>query len=233
MSFRLSSLPLLAVAVLLLAGCAAKPQLPVDLAPAAVSTTASARVGIAVSKPPKASMELPGASCLLCVIAAQAANTSVARHVETLPVQDLVAVRDQIAAALRKKGVNILVIAEPLQLETLPDMKTNAPNTAKRDFTSLKAKYGVDKLVLVDVEAFGLQRNYSAYIPSGAPRAFLRGSGSMINLSNNAYEWYLPLALFKAADGAWDEPPKYPGLTNAFYENLEMGKDRLLEPWVR
>jgi hypothetical protein len=189
-------------------------------------------VGVAVAKVPKASMETPGANCLLCLIAAQAANSSVARHVDTLGADELLPVRDQIAAAMRKKGMNVVAIQEPVELAGLKALSSTAPNTAKVDFAPLKAKYGVDKMLIVAIEAYGLQRNYASYIPTSDPRAFLRVTGYMVNLSNNAYEWYRPVTLFKAADGAWDEPPRYPGLTNAFFQTLEMGKDQLLEPWV-
>lgn len=233
MSIRRLTLPVLGAALLLLAGCAVKPQLPVELASAAITTGTGAKVGVAMTKPPKPSVEFPGAGCLLCIITAQAANTTVSKHAESLPVDDLVAVREQLAAAMRKKGMNVVVIPEPLQLETLPEMKSDEPNTAKRDFRPLKAKYGIDRLVLVNVEAVGLMRNYSAYIPTSDPRMFLRGNGSMVNLADNRYEWYMPVNLYKAADGPWDEPPKFPGLTNAFYETLEKGKDQILAPWAR
>ncbi len=227
------SLPLVGLVLSLLAGCAARPQLGVDLAPATIATGATAKVGVAVAKVPKSSLETPGANCLLCLIAAQAGNTSVARHFDTLGADELLPVRDQIADAMRKKGMNVVAIQEPVDLATLKGFSSSGPNTAKLDFAPLKAKYGVDKIVLVAIDAYGLQRNYSAYIPTGNPRAFLRATGYMVNLSNNVYEWYRPVTLFKAAEGAWDEPPKYPGLTNAFYQTLELGKDQLLEPWVR
>src|SRR5438105_4512456 len=37
---------------------------------------------------------------------------------------------------------------------------------------------------------------------------------------------YEDLQELKNADKAWDEPPKFPGLTNAYYQALELGKDQ-------
>ena len=33
------------------------------------------------------------------------------------------------------------------------------------------------------------------------------------------------------ADGAWDEPAKFPGLTNAYFQVVELGKDEVLRPF--
>jgi hypothetical protein len=58
----------------------------------------------------------------------------------------------------------------------------------------------------------------------------LQGVGYIVNLKNNTYEWYLPVLVTKAADQNWDEPPKFPGLTNAYFQALEIGKDSFLRP---
>jgi hypothetical protein len=47
-----------------------------------------------------------------------------------------------------------------------------------------------------------------------------------------ASELYVPLQLEKAADGAWNEAPKFPGLTNAYYQVLELGKDAVTSPFL-
>jgi hypothetical protein len=43
----------------------------------------------------------------------------------------------------------------------------------------------------------------------------------------------MPLTVMKAADGKWDEPDRFPGLTNAYYQALESSRDRLLQPFAR
>jgi hypothetical protein len=44
---------------------------------------------------------------------------------------------------------------------------------------------------------------------------------------------YQRIDIQKSADGAWDEPPQYPGLTNAYFQIVEMIKDRVKEPLKR
>ena len=51
----------------------------------------------------------------------------------------------------------------------------------------------------------------------------------MVNLKTNAYEWYSPIDINKAA-AMWDQPPKFPDLTNAYFQAIELGKDAVLKP---
>jgi hypothetical protein len=234
MHFGLRALPVLALSVLL-GACAVKPQLPVDLGPEALAPAKQQKVGVAMARMPKPALSLPGANCLLCIVAAQAMNSSLGKHAETLSTEDLAGLKEQIAVALRKKGLTASVIPEDVEVDKLADAPASdaVPNAARKNFGPLKQKFAVDKLVVVQIDQVGIQRNYSAYSPAGDPKAVVRGAGYMVDLSKNTYDWYLPLAVSKAADGNWDEPDKVPGLTNAYYQAIEAGRDSLLQPFGR
>jgi hypothetical protein len=223
-----SLLMLLPLAAALLAGCATKPQVPVSFSPAA--PLHGQRVGVAMTKLPEVEVHLPGADCLLCIIAASAMNTGLRTHTDTLTHEDLPALKDRMAASLRKKGASVVGIAEALDMKTLPDSKATGPNVASTSFAPFKDKFGIDKLVVVEIHAIGFERSYASYIPTSDPKALLRGRGYMVNLGNNTYEWYLPMNITKSAEGKWDEPEKFPGLTNAYFQALELGNDHLLKP---
>jgi hypothetical protein len=228
MRLRTLFLVLPIAAGLFLSGCATKPQLPVELGTA--STFQGQRIGVAMTKLPKPEVHLPGAGCLLCIIAATAMNTGLSKHTDTLTAEDLPALKDSVAQALRKKGAQVQVIAEPLDLKTLASSTPTSPNVAPVNFAPLKQKYGIDKVLVIEINAFGFERTYASYIPTGDPKALVRGRSYLVNLGSNAYEWYLPLDVIKSADGKWDEPGQYPGLTNAYYQAIELGKDRILKP---
>ena len=216
----------------LMAGCASKPQAPMALS-AEMAPGKSGRIGVAMTPSPKVSTSFPGASCLLCIAAASVANSSLTSYVETLPPEDLAALKTRIAAALQKKGVDAVVIPDDIKPDSFPSASAKGPSLAEKDFSSLRAKYKIDKLVLIDVTTLGVERSYSAYVPTGDPKAVLRGTGFLVNLSTQAYEWYLPVNVLKSADGKWDEGPKFPGLTNAYYQALEIGKDNFVDPFIR
>jgi hypothetical protein len=210
-----------------LVGCAT-PQMPVQLNKDSLGSK-SGRVGVAMTALPKVDTELPGAGCLLCLAAASVANSSLTTHARTLPHEDLPNLKNELANVLRKKGVDAMVVAEELKLDALPDAGAKGANVARKDFSALQQKYKIDKLLVIDINALGFVRNYSAYIPTSDPKAQLRGMGYLVNLKTNTYEWYEPVFVLKSADKAWDEPPKFPGLTNAYYQVIELGKDNFLK----
>jgi hypothetical protein len=229
MIFRIPALLCTAAAAIFLTGCATKPQSPVSFAPALLTAT-NQRVGIAMTQLPKPEMHITGANCLLCVITANAINSDLNKHAGSLTLEDLPKLKDQAAAALRKRGADAIVIGEPVDVKALVDATSSSPNAANKDFRPLKQKYGVDRLLVIDVHSVGFVRNYSSYIATNDPRALVRGTGYMVNLSTNTYEWYLPVYVAKHAGGKWDEPTAFPGLTNAYYQALEISKDEFLQP---
>ena len=180
----------------------------------------------------KADTFFPGADCLLCIAAASIANSSLTAHTKTLAIDDLLAIKGEIAALIRKKGASVKVIDEDLKVNDLPGAKSDAPNAAKKDFTSLKSKYNVDKLLVINLATVGMWRTYAAYFPTSEPKAIVAGLGYVVNLSNNTYEWYEPINILRATEGKWDEPPKFPGLTNAYFQAIESSKDSLKKPFL-
>jgi hypothetical protein len=219
----------LALCVSLLVGCAVPKQKDIAFK-SEVLTTSPAKVGIAMSEIPKADTYFPGADCLLCYMTASAANSSLTDQIRTLPNDDLSTLKESVAEALNKKGVATLIVKEKLDVAALPDGGPTGENTARKNFTSLKGKYGVDKLLVVSVYSLGVTRRYSSYFPSGDPRATIVAAAYIVDLTTNKYDWYNAISETKGAEGGWDEPPKYPGLTNAYFQVLERAKDNILVP---
>jgi hypothetical protein len=229
MKFRFAIV--LSAALLALGGCATKPQEPVVFAPTKI-TNPAVRVGVAMAPLPKVDTYFPGADCLLCLAAASVANSSLTSHTQKLPSNELANVKNEIADLLKKKGVNVKVISDALVVSDLPSFKSDAANFARKDFTSLKAKYDVDKLVVINIVTLGMWRTYSAYFPTSQPKAAVAGTGFMVNLADNAYDWYEPIGVYRSAEGAWDESPNFPGLTNSYYQAIETAKDTLKKPFA-
>lgn len=216
-------------AALLFAGCATPPQPPVAMT--SPLSTGSQRVGVAMAPLPKVDTHLPGADCLLCLAAASLANRQLTTHAQTLPVNDVRSLKDDVAQAMRKRGVHVEVIGEDVDVAKLPDTTPKVSNGARKDFSSLRAKYNVDKLVVLQIDMLGMLRTYSAYFPTSDPKGVLRGSGYMVDLASNVYEWYLPVDVLRSSEGSWDEPPAFPGLTNAYFQAIEQSRDLLVGPF--
>ena len=219
-----------ATALLLLGGCATVQQQPIGFSRDALNTGKPSRIGVVMTPLPKVDTYLPGAGCLLCYAAAAATNSALTTYSHTLPYEDLPNLKKEAADVLVKRGLDATVIAEDLNVDALPNSKEEGPNKARKDFTSLKAKYNVDKLLVINISSLGFVRTYSSYFPTSDPKADLDGKGYIVDLTTNTYDWYKPIAIAKSADGEWHEPPKFPGLTNAYFQALELGKDGFLKP---
>ncbi|MEW6563507.1 MAG: hypothetical protein AB1400_09815 [Pseudomonadota bacterium] len=219
------------VIAVLISGCASNPQQSVALSKEVASPQAG-RIGVVMTALPKLDTYFPGADCLLCYATASAMNSKLTAHTKTLTYEGLPNLKEEVASLLRNKGADVVVINESINVSGLKSASQKGENVAPKDFTSLQQKYGVDRLLVIDISKLGFIRNYSAYIPVGAPSAQLRGLGYMVNLRSNKYEWYEEVWVLQGAEGNWDEPPKFPGLTNAYFQALEMGRNRLLKPFV-
>lgn len=227
---NLSKSLILSFLVALLVGCATAPQQPVSLSNT-VGGSKAARIGVATNNIPQADTSFPGAGCLLCYAVASAAHMTLTSHTKTLPTDEITLLRKELVELLKGKGLDAVEIDKPIKVAELPDFGKREPNIARKDFTGLRGKYGVEKILIIDVSALGFVRNYSSYIPTSEPKAMFYGLGYIVNLTQNTYEWYMPLNITKAATGNWDEPPKFPGLTNAYFQAIEIVKDLVLKPF--
>src|SRR6266478_1217995 len=126
------------------------------------------------------------------------ANTSLTTHAQKLGQEDLPKLKNQVADLIEKRGGQVTLIEENINLDALPSSSAKGANVAKKDFSSLRTKYNIDKLVVINITGLGFVRTYQAYIPSSDPKGYVRGTGYLVNLSNNTYEWYLPLDVTKA-----------------------------------
>jgi hypothetical protein len=221
---------LFVAATAFLAGCASTPQAPVAVAPEYVTAHAG-RVGVVMSALPKVDTDFPGAGCLLCLAAASMANSSLTAHTHTLATNEVASYQTNAVDALRKKGFDATAIPDPLDVSKLPDAAAKTPNHPKKDFGSLKAKYNVDKLYVLQVSQLGFTRSYAAYVPTSDPHAAVAGEVYIVDLATNAYDWYERVNVTTAADGKWDEPPSYPGLTNAYFQAIELARDHYVGPF--
>lgn len=216
-----------AACVLLLAGCASKPQLPVDM-PANEDWAKAGPIGVVMTTIPAPNTYFPGAGCLLCVGFAEVSNSSLTTHTKTLSKDEFEPLKAEFAAALRNKGAEVVVFDDKLVIDTLP--KASQENGPPKDFASLKTRYPVKRLLVVQVDMLGYERTYSAYVPTSDPKAYVKAQGFIVDLTDNRYTWYQPVQVRRAAEGPWDEAPQFPGLTNAYYQAVEEAKDTLLSP---
>lgn len=225
------TLAFLSVMVLMISGCAVAPQTPIPLGNDYLKARTDA-IGVAMSAVPKPGVEYPGAGCLLCLMTASVANKSLADAVPNWPTDELASLKGELLTLLSRRGQTVRDIEGPLNVTALPDRAGVQPGFARKDFSSLRAR-GVERVLVVDLKSVGVWRNYAAYVPTGAPQAILKAEVYIVDLATHRLDWYQVLDLSRVAEGNWDEPPKFPGLANAYFQVMEEGKGIIRQTLAR
>jgi hypothetical protein len=210
-----------------LIGCASKPIPPTPLNKNFYDDKNS-KISVVVTSPEKVDTYLFGADCLLCYAAASAANSSLTSHMQTLPTTDFTNVKTEILKVLQDKGKIAEISTASLNLEKLKSFKTKENGFADVDYRVLKDVLKTDKLLLVQISRLGASRSYASYVPTGAPVGSVAGKILIVDLNTNKLELYMPINVDMSVQGEWDEPKNFPGVTNAYYQAIEMAKKFVL-----
>ena len=217
--------------VALVSGCATTPQAPITFS-TMKDEVESINIGVVMTPIPEVNTYEVGADCLLCLAVVAAANAKLTEHIVTLSQEDIPQLKVMLGDLLSEKGYNVTVIDEDLILKDFKKFKSSTPNTSKYNFSSFKESHNLDQLMVIDISVLGTYRTYSGYIPTSDPQAAFIGTGYIVNLEDHTYEWYLPVDVQRSGGAEWKEPPSYPGLTNAYYQVIEEGKDAMLHPFM-
>lgn len=156
--------------------------------------------------------------------------SDLAAHAKTLDAKDARAIADDAVALFKRQGLQVVPIAEPLNLRDLESFEARDGSLANKDFRPLQKKLNVDRLLVVRVDRLGF--NYpiggAMPIPAGDAMAEVDGAAFVVDLRTNAFLWHRKVQVLRGVGKAWDEPPGYPALTAKFYEALEAARDELL-----
>jgi len=186
-------------------------------------------ITISSNIPDKPKMTTPGASCLLCLAAAAAANSGLTTHTKTLSHDELTALSSELSETLKSNGYNVSVLAEPINLKKLKKAsEAIAPSDPVLNYSPLKQTLNSTHLLVINIKYVGFIRTYSGYIATSPPYSIVEGDAYLVNLETNQYDWYLPIYEKNSVGKNWKEGPDYPGLTNAYYQSIAATRDKIL-----
>ncbi len=225
---KLSHLLFLLITTLFATGCSVSPQKPISL-DTQFYNVKSEKIGLYLDTIPKANTYFPGASCLLCLAAAEIANSDLTEHVQGLPNSEVDISLNIVEEILKANGLEVVRVEQPINISELKKFSTDNELIpyARKDFRSLKSSLGVDKLVVIDINRLGIYRSYSAYLPTSDPLGYVAGNISVIDLSDNQYKLYEPVNIKTKVKGEWDEPNQFPGVTTAYFQSTEVLKEKV------
>jgi hypothetical protein len=192
-----------------------------------------ASLGVVIVKMPKPGTLKMGNQGLLDMGINGMMADSLTKHLNSISMDDFREAGQVIADHFSKRGVPAKFIPEELDISTLPKVKKPENGFASLDYSALKAKYGVEQLVVLQVNAAGTIRNYYGFIPTGAPQGYFSCSGSLMDLSNNKLLWTAGAVQQVPIEDPWDQASEsYPHVTTAFYRALETAKTTMVKDLV-
>ena len=216
---------------LLLFGCASTSHPPIVLEKN-FWTKKDQKIGIYVDMQTKPLFYMDGDVRLLDYAINAAATSTLSSYVEKLDDSEFNSVAQDLQTAAQSHGYTAEIISQKIDPSKLKDFKDpDSKDTTyfeEKNFSALKAALGVDYLVFIKVNRVGVARPYKGFIPLADPKAILEASGELIDMSSNQLLWSSPIMESTAANGQWDEPPNYPGLTNSFYVSLAAAKQQII-----
>lgn len=215
---RMKKLIMTFLAVLLV-GCGTTPQPTVKLE-ANHFNNKERKVGLYFQRGEKATTHIYGASCLLCYGVASALTSSLDKHLESLPTDDIEHLKSVIEEGFKQRSNYVLALDDEKLIDKLPKFKGEL-GFAKKDFRGLKEKHGIDVLVVANFHSFGAYRSFSSYVPNGDPQGYLKGLVYTVDLDTNKYLQYQSVDEKVQPEGVWDEPDQFPGVTTSYYQAIE------------
>lgn len=220
---------LISLVILVLSGCVqVKPQVPLS---DAFWQANEKKIAVALVIPEQADFYPMGDIRLLDYAIVMGVMSDVASYSETLELSDFETLGGSLEESLSASGYSVVRIPTFDTLDSFKDLNqkdTDSVVYAYKDFSSLASEYGVSKLLLVNLTQAGISRNYNGFLPLDDPHAIITVSGQVIDLSNNQLLWNYTRTKKKFANGAWDEAPSYPGLTEGYYVAMEEMKSQLV-----
>jgi len=198
--------------VSLLAGCAAVNQ-PVSVKEA-FWTQSDRTIGVAISKLPEAQAHKIGQQGLLDMAINEGMAGEISKYLKKVDVTVYGQARGEFAKRLTARGLKVTEVNKAIDVVTLADFMTDDKSHAyaTKDYRPLKKELGVDRLLMLVVQAVGTQRSYYGFIPTSAPIAMLSARGEIVDLTTNEVLWRQNTMNTVGVDDPWDQPPYFPNV---------------------
>lgn len=199
----------------------------------------SKTIGVVIGNMPKPTAHKGGSQGLLDILINNENASDLETHLQTLDVSSIKNVAFKMSKYLKGKGLKVKTFKNTLNLDALSDFEAENNDAKKiyyadRDYRGLKKKYGVDKLLVVNIVRIGTLRTYHGFIPTGDPSGLSHLGGYVVDLSNNQLEWKQTVVNQIPHNSAeWDAPPKFDALTKAMYTAFKQSKSMLFNHFAQ
>jgi hypothetical protein len=219
--------PALLGALAVLAACAPRRILPNT----ALLTRPDAKVGIVFTKQPEPAAFKDGIQGILDVAINQLMDVRLRRRLNQVDLIGFTSLGDRFASELRNRRIAARILEQTLDLDAYPKSGSKDADAFERDLGELKAREGLDFLIILGVAGWGTIRDYYGVIPLNDPKGYVNVMGRLVDLNSGRLLWQTkhPVGLSRVeVEGDWDQPPDYPNLLVAVDKAIAKGKNFLV-----
>jgi hypothetical protein len=189
-------------------------------------------VGVNLEGPEKPQFYIEGNVGALDYVTIQAATHNLQKFFEKQEIDELTTVQDTLVENFETQGFVVKPFNFHMKEEKLKKFKGPKPGDkkeyAKKDYTVLASKYGVDYLINIHVKRLGIARKYYGFMPTDEPRVVVDVDAVAINLENNKLMWSTTYRNDTYPEGKWKVKPDYPVLDKAFHRALVNANKRVV-----
>lgn len=197
---------------LFLTGCASEDNVVLD---EAYWQKSPHHVAVTAVKAPEPGITFVGSRGLLDVAISNAVTRQLSTHIaNTTDVSWYYSLPDEFTEKLKQRHI----IAKSVDQSN--NEKINIPN--------IVTQHHVDEVLVLRLQAVGVVRPYNGFIPTGAPEAYCKVTGELVNTTSKAVLWRHKAVTKLPIQGEWDQPPTYPNVTAAIKKAIATSRQAII-----
>jgi ABC-type uncharacterized transport system auxiliary subunit len=98
-----------------------------------------------------------------------------------------------------------------------------------RNIASIAGQNNVNDILVIKLQAVGVIRRYTCFIPAGAPQAYCVLEGKLLNPVTKEVKWRHLAEVKLPVQGNWDQPPTFPNVNNAVKVAIDSSRQEVLD----
>lgn len=88
---------------------------------------------------------------------------------------------------------------------------------------------GADQILVIRLNGVGTIRQYTGFIPLGAPKAYVVLKGELFDASSKAVLWRHLVDVKVPVEGEWDQAPNYPNVMLALNQAIATSRQEIID----
>ncbi|MHB1222263.1 MAG: putative periplasmic lipoprotein [Gammaproteobacteria bacterium] len=204
---------LIILGTLFLSGCAAEKNIQLS---DAFWQQKQNKIAVAGVKPAKPGVIKVGSQGLLDMAINSAMTHKLDTHLSKTDLSWYYSLPNDMASKLKQRHVAVIVAGSGMEV----DEKRTA---------IIATEHHVNDVLVMRLQAVGVIRRYSGFIPIGAPEAYCVLKGELIDSTTKEVKWRHLAEVKLPVNGEWDQPPTFPNVTSTVREAITASRQEILD----